>query len=1633
MSTTTGLADILPLSPLQEGMLFHTQLARQQETTDVYTFQMVVSLAGPVDAARMRAAMLTLLRRHATLRAGFRYRASGAPVQIIPHVVELPWSEIDLTLPGAATLAEVLAAERAYRFDPAQPPLLRATLVRLGSDDFRLIVNAHHILLDGWSTGILVAELMTCYEDGGITLPPAPPFRDHLTWLANQDRPAARSAWATALAGLTAPTLVAYDVAGEASSADPERLFLKLSPELAESLRGVVRAEGVTLNTLLQGTWAMLLGSLASQSDVLFGTTVSGRPADLPGAEDMVGLFINTLPVRVSLRPTESVGALLRRLQGEQSELLPHQHLGLAEIQQIAGLGELFDSVVVVENYPAPSVSPAAASASVRIIAVDGVDAMHYPLALIALPDDGLAFRLDYRSDTITADEAAAVADRLVSLLETLAHDPGVAVERLMAGSPAVTLTGGRDRPTHPPRGTTRPAGASSGHPSAATPLQEVVASLFAEVLQVPEVGAESDFFQLGGHSLLAAQLVRRVQSVLHVEVGIRNLFRAPTVAGFTGEVRALQAASAPQRSVPALSARPRPAAVPLSDAQRRLWFVQQSGGGTAYHIPLLLRIAGPLDPAALRAAVADVITRHEALRTVFAVSAGEPHQVVLDTTDIDVPMTETDVAEDESAEAARRFAARPFDLATEIPVRVWLARTGPDRYALLIVLHHIAADGGSLAPLFTDLTAAYTARVTGTTPGWNPLDVQYADYSLWRRETLDSQDAALQDSRAYWQRQLAGLPAQLPLPVDRPHRDDGPRTSATIPIDLPAELHAGVRDLARRHHMTVLMVLHAALAALLTRLGSGTDTAIGVVTAGRDDPELRDLVGFFVNTLVLRVDTSDDPTFSDLLGRVRDTDLAAYEHADLPFDQVVELLNPERSAGRHPLCQVMLTFEGPEPVLPPMPGLAVTLESVAPTTAKWDLQLSLAERHGADGTAAGLIGTLEYATELFDRSTAVDLLDRLARLLAQAVEAPRRRLSRFLLAGAEEQQQIQAWGIGAGHPAAEPHGDTLVSLFEKQAAATPDAVAVVFEGARTTYAELRADAARLAGRLHSAGIGPDDLVALAVPRSAELVTAVLGVLMAGGAYLPMDPDYPAARLKHLISDARPTCVLTAGDALPAAVAELCADLGVAQLPLTGPDNSAAPFRDPQISPDHAAYVIYTSGSTGQPKGVVVTHHNVVRLFEQTREQFDFDAHDVWTLFHSYAFDFSVWELWGALLHGGTLVVVPFAVSRTPGDFLDLLARERVTILNQTPSAFYQLIQADRDRGPGTALALRRIVLGGEAMDPRRVAAWYERHPEGTPLVVNMYGITETTVHVSYLAMGRNHPGPDGGSLIGHRLGDLRIQLLDDALQPVPIGVPGEIYVSGPGLARGYLGRPGLTAHRFVADTSGEPGGRMYRTGDVARWRRDGGLEFVGRSDDQVKIRGFRIELGEVAEAVARVAGVAAGQVVALVREDVPGDRRLVVYLVSGEETVAATAGLRDALRAELPDYLVPSAVVGLGSFPLTVNGKLDIAQLPPPDLPEGAGREPATDRERQLAAIFGEVLGGKAVSADDDFFAVGGHSLLAVRLMSRVRATFGVDLGVAALFQQPTVAGLAARLDAAAGAPARRPMLRRTVRTGKA
>ncbi|ROO87214.1 non-ribosomal peptide synthase protein (TIGR01720 family)/amino acid adenylation domain-containing protein [Actinocorallia herbida] len=2073
-----ALSDVLPLSPLQEGLLFHARFDADAE--DLYAVQLVVDLRGPLDFARLRDAARALLDRHPVLRTVFADTRAGEPVQIVTEGVEPLLTRLDL---AAEDLSGFLEADRRAPFDLTRAPLLRLTLLRLGDGDHRLVVTNHHLVLDGWSTPLVVRDLFALYEAAEeADLPErSRPYRDFLAWLARRDRAEARAAWAEVLDGAEGPTLVAGPGAGD-GVVPPSEVHDVIPPALTARLARTARATGVTLNTLLSTAWGVALGRITGTSDVVFGMTVSGRPPELAGVESMVGLFINTVPVRVRWTPGDTAADLLTRLQDAQTRVLDHQYLGLTEIQEAAGAdGRLFDTLMVFETFPldtADLLDPARAGGlSAEVGWSRGFT--HYPLTLMLMPDgDLLRVKLEYRADLYADDAAAVILRRVLSVLEALAE--GVPLHRLDTLTPgertglrawsgaeagpagtgtlpglwaaqtartpdAVAVTGpdgsrtfadldaraerlaahlaamgaGPESrvavavprsaatvvamlavwktgaatvpldPAHPPArvaailaearpallltahgtglhapdlpvvlvddpeswtpgrspagpvgpdtaayvvftsgSTGRPKGVVASHggavnlalahraavmddartrlgrplrvlnllsfafdgsvdplvwmfaghemhvlpdalmgdsgeivryvrenridfldappsllellladglltgdhrpsvvatgaeavgpgvwnalaeadgvtalnfygptectvdatwtpilPGAAphigrpvaglgayvldaglalapvgapgelyvsgaglargyldrpgetaarfvadpfgsggrlyrtgdlvrwtpdgtleflgrtddqvkirgfriepgeveaalvalpgvaqavvlvraddgtdrltgyvtpaegttldaaalraalrdrlpghlvpeavvvldafpvsphgkldrralpapareaaagrkpgTETERLVARLFADVLGVAEVGADDSFFALGGHSLLATRLISRVRAERGGAVSIRAVFDAPTVAGLAAHLDA----SAADTARPALVRAARPAALPPSAAQRRLWFLDRlEGPSSTYNLPFAMRLTGPLDTAALRGAFTEVTARHESLRTVFPDAGGVPVQLVR--TDAEVPFAIADATEEGLSEAVRAFCAAPFALETDLPIRVLLLRLAAADHVLAFVVHHIAGDEGSTGPLLRDLSAAYAARLSGGGTRPAGLPVQYADYTLWQEALLGTPErpAPLAERQlAHWKAALADLPEAIELPADRPRPIVPAAGGGRVRAEIPAGTLAALRPLLAETGASELMLVHAAVAVLLHKLGAGTDIPLGALVSGRSEPALEPLVGFFVNTVVLRIDLSGDPTPREVLRRVRAAALDAYAHADVPFDAVVEAVNPPRAAGRHPLFQTLVDYWNPAGDDPGLTGLDVApLAPPAPATAKFDLGLSFT----ADRETGALLGSAEYDADLFDEATVAGLLDRLARVLAGMAALPDRPLSALdTLSDDERHTLLDVWG-GTDLPAS----GTIPELWNGQVRAAYSATALVGQDGAVSFgaADVRAD--RLAGHLAALGAGPEERVAVALPRSAAAVTAMLAVWKTGAATVPLDPSHPAERLAAILAEARPRLVLTtralAGSFAPG-TALVFADEPASW---TGGATPAGP-----VGSDAAAYVVFTSGSTGRPKGVVAAHGGVANLVAAHRSAVMDPATGaagrrlrVLNLL-SFAFDGSVDPLaW--LLAGHEMHVLPDALMGDAAGIVGYVREHRIDFLDVPPSLLDPLLAEGLLTGEHRPSV---VATGAEAVGP---ALWRDLAAVDGVTALNFYGPTECTVDATWTPILPGEAPHIGGPVAG-----LSVRVLDAGLAPVPAGVPGELYVSGAGLARGYLDRPGETAARFVADPFGT-GGRLYRTGDLVRWTAAGTLEFLGRGDDQVKIRGFRIEPGEVEAALTALPEVAQAAVVARTDGAVT---RLVGYVTPAAGAAVDPADVRARLRTTLPGHLVPAAVVVLGAFPRSPHGKLDRAALPVPEF-TGGGAVVRTASERLVARLFGAVLDVTGAGPDDSFFDLGGHSLLATRLLALLRAETGRSLPVRTVFDDPTVAGLAAALDRAA------------------
>lgn len=2107
----TDIEDVLPLAPLQEGLLFHTLY--DELAVDLYTVQNTYELDGPLDTDVLRAASAALLRRNASLRSGFWHDGLQVPVAVVARAVELPWDRHDLSAlePAARAVEADRLAQRARlrRFDPSRPPLVRFAVIRLGPSVHRLVITAHHLVTDGWSLQLLLDELLELYarrgDDNGMDV--VARYRDYLEWLVGQDREAARDEWRHHLAGLDGPSRVAPEDPFRTAGI-PGKRVVQLPTELAAGLDRLAARTGVTRNTLFMAAWAVVLGQLTGRDDVVFGTTVAGRPPEIPSSVRMLGLLANTVPARVRLDPRKSLAEIIVELQADQTRMLPFAHVGLAEIGRILGTGEPFDTAYVYENLPRGRVDPATAVEGLRVRTGDRHGVTHYPLNLRVTPGPNLKVQLEHQTELFGPGAAQAIADRVVGVLEKMVTDPGQALGALDIGTPAerrrvltewnrpvvdsdpplamhlfaeqvartphatavtdattslayaeldeqvaglaarlaragvgpdtpvgvclgrsaaaiaailavwraggvvvaldpgypgdrlaymladsgasivvssaeaigalgdlghrtAVLLGSRavrrfeagarvgrpgtvaaPRPDHgayivytsgstgrpkgvlvthrglanlsashranvfepaavaaggrrlrvahtaslafdasfgqligllaghelhivtddvrrdpaaltahvhraqldylgvapsmlrellatglldgsaaaprvillgaeatgpalwrtlrdhpqvqvhnyyapsectvdavgarvndslrptigravqnmrayllddrlrlvPPgivgeiflagaqvargyvnqpgptagrfvadpygaagsrmyrtgdlgrwteRGTLEFVGRADdqmevrGHriepgeieavlidhaavrsavvvvredrpgdqrltayvvaedgvtvdvdalrdhmsrtlpgymiPSAIvvvgafplTPsgkvarrelppprvavdpgraprgqLEETLCEIFAEVLALPAVGPDAGFFASGGHSLLATRLVSRIRDVTGATLSVRDVFEAPSVAGLA---RRVATAAGRRPELVAASVPERPAVLPLSFAQQRFWFMDQmEGPNSTYDMPFAVTLDGLLDVAALRAALTDVVARHEVLRTVYPAVDGVPRQEILPAEQAQVELPVRVVTAAELSAVVGGSVARRFDLATEIPLHAELLELGPESHVLVLVIHHIAGDGWSNEPLARDLAIAYRARVRGSAPRWQPLPVQYADFALWQRGELgaaDGSDGMLSDQLAFWQGVLADLPTELALRTQRPRADTIGNAAATVPVTISAAAHARLGELAKTCDASIFMVVQAVLAALLTREGAGTDIVIGTPVAGRPEIALDDLVGCFVNTLVLRTDTGGAPSLGELVRRVRTVNLSAYRNQDLPFEQLVDVLRPQRSVGRHPLFQVMMTFQHAARMPVDLPGVRCGLMELPSGPAKFDLMFRLGERRTADGAPDGIVGEVQFRTDLFgsaDMTALVSRFERLATGWAAGPDRPCRDID--VLSAADRQRLLEEWsGATADPPPLSTPLPTLPEMFDRQVRRTPDATALVAGSSRLTYRELDSWATRHAHELVRDGAGPERVVAIALPRGLESVVALVAVTKSGAAHLPIDLELPPARVETILRDADPVAV----------VDDVHAVRDARELP------DVAPPIGPR--PANAAYVLHTSGSTGTPKGVVVAHEAVTNRLRGLQEQYGLEHTDVILHKAPLTFDASVFEVFWPLTVGASVAIAGPQAHRDPAEIAAVIEEHRVTTVHFVPSMLRVFLD---EPGVSRLGSLRRVQTGGESLSTELLELTRAR----LDVTMNhLYGPTETAMHATAWTCSATPPQRSDDDVaarlepIGRPVPDLRVYVLDDDLGLTPPGVVGELYVAGVQLARGYLGQSALTAERFVACPFEAPGDRMYRTGDLVRWRSDGVLEFCGRTDGQVKIHGRRVELGEIESVLAEHPAVAAAAV--HLQERVPDEKIVVGYVVAHHD--AAPPRLPDLVehtKRLLPAHMVPATVVVLDAMPTTAAGKLDRLKLPNAHLaPTAAGRSARTVEEGVLCTLFADLLGVAGVGIDDDFFALGGNSLMAVRLISRVRDTLGLDLSVRDLFVAPTVGCLAERLRVNVGGDA--------------
>ncbi|MBY8882684.1 amino acid adenylation domain-containing protein [Actinacidiphila acidipaludis] len=1640
--------DRVPLSFAQRRLWF---LGRMDGPTATYNLPVVLRLDGVPGIDALRAALGDVAARHETLRTVFPAGPDGEPYQ---HVLDRPAIRLEVRECAPDDVAGEVADRTAEPFDVTCQLPVRAWLLVPGDGTAVLILLLHHIATDGWSLTPLLRDLDRAYtarrDDTTPEWAPLPiQYADYTLWqhdlLGDPHDPTSLAHqqlthWETTLTELPTTDLPTDRPRPLHPTHRGATVTTRLEPAAHGRLQALADSGGASLLMVAQAALAAALAAAGAGEDIAIGTPVAGRNDEM--LDDLVGFFVNTLVLRTAAPAGVPADRLVAGARDAALAAFAHQDVPFDMVVEYLnpprtfGRNPFFQVMVSVDTQAAgdgrgPG-QDAAAGGSVPLgplagtFAATGLEDAKFDLSVSCVDlrnadgtPAGFEVWWQYAVDLFDEDTARLLLDAFVRALHAFADAPHEAPAGLLGAEECAALAARRER-------VAAAAAAPEAVRAGGSPREEILCALFAEAIGVDTLGPEDDFFAAGGHSMSGVRLMNRVRAVLGVEARIRDLFLAPTPAALARRLGG--AAQGAERPAPVPVERPQ--RVPLSYAQRRLWFLDQlEGPSRSYTIPIALRLRRPLDPAVLSDALADVAGRHEVLRTVYPAVDGNPFQRVLDTAR---PVLEVVRTTPGGGQAAVEGAAgHVFDLAADLPLRAWLVEetatsgaapaTAPDANTseaatstetvqfLLLVVHHIAADGWSTGPLLGDLAQAYAARAAGAAPDWAPLPVQYADYTLWQERTLgdaDEPDSLTAAHLTYWQQQLTGTPPVLELPAARTRPAEATHRGGQVPVEVDAVTHQLLAAAARRAGATVFMAVQAALAATLTRHGAGTDVVLGTVVAGRDDEALDRLVGFFVNTLALRTDTSGRPSFGELLERVRDTDLAAYAHQDLPFDRLVEHLNPQRSAAHHPLVQVIVQVQAAEDEPgdgSPLAGTAVGLDT---GMTKFDLTLSLRELKDASGAPGGLAGVLEYATDVYDAATAELLAGRLARLLREAAERPELPVDDLDLRTPADERLTAAADDTTTAPAPVGLVHEVVAAWARR---EPGRVALRFGDQALTYGEVEARSAALAGRLVSAGVRRGGAVGVFMERVPDLVVAALAAARVGAAYVPMDPRLPAARVRMMAEDTGAAVLLTRSEHLDAPAVRQEEAAGLAVLALDAPrftepgDGLTAQDDAQQVAVGDADvfYVMFTSGSTGRPKGVAVTHRNVAELAAD--RAWDLANHRRMLVHSAIGFDASTYELWVPLLNGCELVMAP-------GDGADLGDLDRTIREHDVTAAYFTmgLFHVLADEGLETLARLREVWTGGDVASPAALRRVLDHCPDTT--VVHSYGPTETTFashHQRFPAGARQFTGV----YLGLPMDNTRVYVLDERLRPVPAGVPGEMYLAGSHVARGYVGRPGLTAERFLPDPFTPGGGRMYRSGDLVLRQPDGELRFLGRADGQVKLRGFRIEPGEVEAALARHPSV--GQAAVLVREDRPGDRQLVGYAVPRAGAEVSESALLAALGSELPTHMVPSAVVLVDAIPLTVNGKPDRAALPAPARHAApAGRRPRNPREEVLCGLFAEILNVPGVGIDDNFFALGGHSLLGVRLTSRMRTVLGVERTVRDLFRSPTVAGLLAEDD---------------------
>ena len=1593
---------LYPATSMQQGMLFHSML-----DAGAYVSQIYPTFTGILHADHFRQAWQWVVDRYDIFRTVFV--GDGEQLhQLVVKSAQIPWYEEDLR-----PLSEELQAQRfeAYRqqdkalgFDAAQAPMQRISVFQLADNRFKVLWSCHHMLLDGWSTPLVYRDVMVAYQalqDGQpIELPAAAPYANYIAWLQAQDQAAAEDHWRNALSDLRRATpLVLDQIAGERTPGH-QSSTVQVSREVSDSLQAFAKRSQTTVNTLVQLAWGLLLHRYSGEKHVVFGATISGRPAAVADVESMVGLFINTVPVRISFEQTD-LKLLLSALHKSFQHSNDFGYVPLTQIQAyspIAGGAPLFDSMMAFENFPIDAAGSASSQSTEHGLAMDGLGAdeqTNYKITLVATLQDILTISCRYRGEDFAQGVVERMLEQLVAFLAQLPACDSIEaivlpedefhaqVRRTAAAidmavqaqaSDAGRLAGEVELPAEvPPR----------------TRTEAAMLEIWQDILSTRISSIHANFFDLGGNSLKAMRVASHVAAHFGVEKSLKALFLHNTIEGLSHYVDGQK-----QRAREQIPVVDKSGALPLSFRQQPLWVIDQMNGGSAeYNMPIALRLRGELDRDALRRSLGAIVERHAVLRTVYLRTESGPVQVIQPPGPLDLPVLDltglTDAAQDEAVAASvRDEATARFDLGRDLLLRLRLLVLGENDHVLLLTMHHIASDGWSISILTSEFVALYSAFREGREAVLPVLEIQYADYAHWQRETLEEE---LERQWQHCERLLRGAPVVHSLPLDKPRPAQQNFTGAVHTQVIGRDTLSALDALGKRHDATVFMVLQSAFALLLSRWSREQDIVLGSPVAGRTHKQLEGLIGCFVNTVVFRHQLAPGKRFIDLIEDSRQQAVDAFANQDIPLEMLVDRLQPERSLSHNPVVQVMFSLQNQDMGELRLPGLQIEGVGGAAPVTKFDLDVGTTEQDGELQLA------WRYATSIFEAATIERMAASFEVLLRAIVTGPERTLQELPLLEARSRQHL----LEAFNDTHRPYPSELLihEMFEAQVVANPDAEAVSYQAESLSYGELNVRANQLAHHLIEYGVKPDDRVGICIGRGLDMVVGLIGILKAGAAYVPLDPSYPPARLAYMLRDSAPVALVAESATLPlltqASGPVLCLDApsmrdALALKPTHNPDAKAL-----GLTSAHLAYVIYTSGSTGDPKGVMIEHRSVLNLWSALARQLGTDQSPAQrvALNASIAFDASVQSL-AQLLSGACVVVVPQDIRSDGEQFLRYLVQQRIQVLDCTPTQLQLLVAAGLLEADSRS-ECNRVLVGGEPI-PHALA---ERMAAATGVAFyNVYGPTECTVDSTWCMV---KAGTHGYS-IGRPLDNTRVYILDEQGQAVPIGVFGEICIGGAGVARGYLNQPALTAERF-ADDPLVAGARMYKSGDIGRWLADGTIEYLGRNDFQVKVRGFRIELGEIEARLSSCPGVQEAAVV--VREDGVGAEMLVAYVVMAQDQALVPSDLRGRLAVDLPEYMLPGLFVAIESFPKTPSGKLDRKALPAP----GNGRDeegyeaPRGEQEEALARIWQALFGLERIGRNDNFFDIGGNSIRAIQTVIQVTKA-GLDIKIGDIFKLQTI-----------------------------